>query len=101
MPKTPQASRTAVLVCQGRAAADGLIAPGRFTDPTAVRLLRTDEREIVLRVREGAVPHVRPPRGPGALTASTGRTTTAKALATAIRHRRSLSKSRVMVADRR
>jgi methyltransferase (TIGR00027 family) len=56
MPETLQASRTAVLVCQGRAAADGLIAPDRFADPTAMALLRPDERETVQRVREGAVP---------------------------------------------
>ncbi|MFC6018146.1 class I SAM-dependent methyltransferase [Plantactinospora solaniradicis] len=51
-----RASRTAVLVCQGRAAADGLIAPGRFADPTALRLLRPDERESVQWVREAVVP---------------------------------------------
>ncbi|MEV4822998.1 class I SAM-dependent methyltransferase [Micromonospora sp. NPDC049274] len=56
MPRTPQPSRTAVLVCQGRAAADGLVAPGRFADPTAVRLLRADEREAVEWVRGAAVP---------------------------------------------
>jgi methyltransferase (TIGR00027 family) len=56
MSKTLRASRTAVLVCQGRAAADGVIAPGRFADPTAVRLLRPDEREVVQWVRDGAVP---------------------------------------------
>ena len=52
------ASRTAVLVCQGRAAAHGRIAPGRFADPTAMALLRDDERVAVQRVREGV-----PPRG--------------------------------------
>ncbi|MEV1333534.1 class I SAM-dependent methyltransferase [Micromonospora costi] len=51
-----RASRTAVLVCQGRAAADGLIAPGRFADPTAMLLLAPDEREAVQWVRDGAVP---------------------------------------------
>ncbi|MEU8169523.1 class I SAM-dependent methyltransferase [Micromonospora sp. NPDC049004] len=56
MPRTPAASRTAVLVCQGRAAADGLIAVGRFADPTAARLLRADEREAVQWVRDAAVP---------------------------------------------
>jgi methyltransferase (TIGR00027 family) len=54
MPKTP--SRTAVLVCQGRAAADGLIGAGRFADPTAMSLLRPDERATVQWVRDGAVP---------------------------------------------
>ncbi|WP_243420601.1 class I SAM-dependent methyltransferase [Micromonospora globispora] len=56
MPKTLQASHTAVLVCQGRAAADGLIAAGRFTDPTAMPLLRPEERELVQWVRDGVIP---------------------------------------------
>jgi hypothetical protein len=56
MSKTLKASRTAVLVCQGRAAADGLVAPGRFADPTAMPLLRPDEREAVEWVRDGAPP---------------------------------------------
>ncbi|NES27798.1 SAM-dependent methyltransferase [Micromonospora terminaliae] len=50
------ASRTAVLVCQGRAAADGLVAAGRFADPTALPLLRADEREVVQQVRDGVPP---------------------------------------------
>jgi len=54
--KTLKASRTAVQVCQGRAAADGLIAPGRFADPTAMRLLRPDEREAVGWARAGLAP---------------------------------------------
>jgi methyltransferase (TIGR00027 family) len=56
MSKTVRASRTAVLVCQGRAAADGLIAPGRFADPTAMTLLRPDERVAVQWVRGGVPP---------------------------------------------
>jgi methyltransferase (TIGR00027 family) len=56
MSKTLRASRTAVLVCQGRAAADGLIAAGRFADPTAMPLLRADERETVRWVRDGVLP---------------------------------------------
>ncbi|WP_327176579.1 class I SAM-dependent methyltransferase [Streptomyces sp. NBC_01335] len=48
------ASRTAVLVCQGRAAADGRGAAGRFADPVAVRLLRPAERVPVDAVRAGA-----------------------------------------------
>ncbi|RZU75479.1 methyltransferase (TIGR00027 family) [Micromonospora kangleipakensis] len=56
MSRTRQASRTAVLVCQGRAAADGLIAPRRFADPTAMPLLRPDEREAVQWVRDGVAP---------------------------------------------
>ncbi|MEU6241012.1 class I SAM-dependent methyltransferase [Streptomyces sp. NPDC047024] len=50
------ASRTAVLVCQGRAAADGRFATDRFGDPVAVRLLRAVEREAVDEVRAGAPP---------------------------------------------
>ncbi|MGC3864326.1 class I SAM-dependent methyltransferase [Micromonospora chersina] len=56
MSKAPRASRTAVLVCQGRAAAHALIAPGRFADPTAMPLLRPDEREAVHWVRDGTPP---------------------------------------------
>ncbi|HEX7745103.1 MAG TPA: class I SAM-dependent methyltransferase [Micromonosporaceae bacterium] len=51
-----RASRTAVVVCQGRAAADGRIAEGRFVDPVATALLRDDERVAVQRVREGVAP---------------------------------------------
>jgi len=50
------ASRTAVLVCQGRAAADGRVAAGRFSDPVAVELLREDERAVVEQVRAGTPP---------------------------------------------
>lgn len=41
------ASRTAVLVCQGRAVADGRMAPDHFGDPIAAQLLTTDERRAV------------------------------------------------------
>ncbi len=54
--KTRPVSRTAVLVCQGRAAADGLVAPGRFHDATAIALLRDDERIPVDQVRGGMPP---------------------------------------------
>lgn len=54
--KAPEGSWTAVLVCQGRAAADGLAAPGRFTDPMASSLLRGDEQRLVERVRAGRPP---------------------------------------------
>lgn len=53
---TPPASRTAVLVCQGRAAADGRIAPGRFADPTAAVLLRPAELKAVHSVWDGVPP---------------------------------------------
>ena len=42
-----QASRTAVLVCQGRAAAHDRIAVGRFDDPVAMSLLHGEERKVV------------------------------------------------------
>jgi methyltransferase (TIGR00027 family) len=51
------ASRTAVLVCQGRAAAHCRIAVGRFADPTALGLLREPERAVVERVRSGEPPN--------------------------------------------
>jgi methyltransferase (TIGR00027 family) len=50
------ASRTAVLVCQGRAAAHNRLAVGRFSDPVASLLLRPDERAPVDRILAGAVP---------------------------------------------
>src|SRR4051812_45949517 len=53
---TVQASHTAVLVCQSRAAAHGRIVPRRFADPTALSLLHDDERELVRKVREGTPP---------------------------------------------
>lgn len=55
--KTGVASRTAVLVAQGRALANGTIAPGVFSDPIAESLLTDDERAAVERVRTA------PPRG--------------------------------------
>jgi methyltransferase (TIGR00027 family) len=51
-----QGSRTAVLVCQGRAAAHELIAPGVFADPVALPMLRPAERVPVDQVRAGAQP---------------------------------------------
>jgi methyltransferase (TIGR00027 family) len=53
-----RASRTAVVVCQGRAAAHGLTAG--FADPTALPMLRADERVPVEQVRAGT-----PPQGAG------------------------------------
>jgi methyltransferase (TIGR00027 family) len=49
-------SRTAVVVCQGRAAAHDRIAVGRFSDPVALSLLRDDERTVVEQVRREAPP---------------------------------------------
>jgi methyltransferase (TIGR00027 family) len=54
--ETRAASQTAVLVCQGRAAAHERVAPGRFADPTAMALLRDDERVPVEQVRAGVAP---------------------------------------------
>ncbi|TPG18141.1 class I SAM-dependent methyltransferase [Pedococcus bigeumensis] len=50
------ASSTAVLVCQGRATADGRYAVGRFSDPVARELLDAADRELVDQVRAGDVP---------------------------------------------
>ena len=50
------ASSTAVLVCQGRAAADGRYAVGRFSDPVARELLDPADRLSVARVRAARVP---------------------------------------------
>jgi methyltransferase (TIGR00027 family) len=56
MPTARTASRTAVLVCQGRAAAHERIAVGRFADPTALAMLRRPERIVVERLRAGEQP---------------------------------------------
>lgn len=56
LPAMEEASRTAVLVAQARAAAHGRIAPGRFADPTAMPMLRDEERRMVELVRSGDVP---------------------------------------------
>src|SRR4051794_21935265 len=44
-------SKTAVLVCQGRAVADGRLAPEQFSDPTARHLLTEAELAAVDRAR--------------------------------------------------
>jgi methyltransferase (TIGR00027 family) len=51
-----RASRTAVLVCQGRAVGDGRLAVGRFEDPVAAQLLRPDELAAVERARAAVPP---------------------------------------------
>jgi methyltransferase (TIGR00027 family) len=53
-----KSSKTAVLVCQGRAVADGRLAPDRFSDPTARALLTDAELVPVERARRAE-----PPRG--------------------------------------
>lgn len=50
------ASRTAVLVCQGRAAAHGRVLPDRFHDEIAIALLRPEERAVVDLVRAETPP---------------------------------------------
>ncbi|MFF9126629.1 class I SAM-dependent methyltransferase [Streptomyces sp. NPDC014889] len=50
------ASRTAVLICQGRAAANGKAAAGQFADPVAMGLLRVAERTPVDQVRANTPP---------------------------------------------
>ncbi|MFI1912748.1 class I SAM-dependent methyltransferase [Nocardia sp. NPDC020380] len=57
-----EASRTAVLVCQARAVADGRMAVGRFSDPIALQLLEPDEQRLVDEVRAGARPKSFGPR---------------------------------------
>src|SRR4051794_9741484 len=54
--KVGTASRTAVLVCQGRAVAHDRIAPGRFYDPTAASMLTDVERVPMEQARTGVVP---------------------------------------------
>jgi methyltransferase (TIGR00027 family) len=49
--ETGEASRSAVLVCQGRAVGHGRMAVGRFEDPSAWPLLRIDERVRVEQAR--------------------------------------------------
>ena len=51
-----QASRTAVVVCMGRAAAHGRTTAARFSDPTALALLPEDARAHVEQQRAGARP---------------------------------------------
>ncbi|MFL6078345.1 MAG: class I SAM-dependent methyltransferase [Ornithinibacter sp.] len=56
------ASSTAVLVCQGRAAAHGRLAVGRFSDPVAEHLLDPDERTVVEQARSQHPPQGGPGR---------------------------------------
>jgi methyltransferase (TIGR00027 family) len=51
-----RASGSAVLVGQGRAVAHGRLAPDRFSDPTALALLRGDEVAAVERARSDEAP---------------------------------------------
>ncbi len=56
------ASSTAALVCQGRAAAHGRLAVGRFADPVAVDLLDPEERTVVEQARSQQPPQGGPGR---------------------------------------
>lgn len=53
--KSGRASRTVVFVWQGRAAANGRLAVGRFSDPVAEHLLREDKLGPVRAAREDGV----------------------------------------------
>src|SRR5215475_10131588 len=54
--KPGRGSRTAVLVCMGRAMAHGATAEPRFSDPTALALLPDDAKAQVERFRSGEPP---------------------------------------------
>jgi methyltransferase (TIGR00027 family) len=54
--KKGRASKTAEYVCMGRAMAQGVLAPGRFDDPTAAVLLSDEARREVEKERAGVVP---------------------------------------------
>lgn len=66
------ASSTAVLVCQGRATADGRYAVGRFHDPVARELLDPAERVVVDAIRAGRLPDSSAERMPYELVRWTG-----------------------------
>ncbi len=51
-----RASKTAEYVCVGRALAHGVLAPGRFDDPTAMVLLSDEAQREVRKLRAGARP---------------------------------------------
>jgi methyltransferase (TIGR00027 family) len=54
--KKGRASKTAEYVCIGRALAHGVLAPGRFDDPTAMVLLSDEGQRQVRKQRAGAAP---------------------------------------------
>ncbi|WP_203217925.1 hypothetical protein [Nocardia terpenica] len=83
-----RASRTAVLVCQARAVADGRVAVGRFGDSVARGLLREEELGAGLDAR-------------GWRTVSdVDQLTLARGLGISVRLPRVLGNGRVVVADR-
>ncbi len=54
--KKGRASKTAEIVCMGRALAHGVLARGRFDDPTAMVLLSDEAQREVRKQRGGATP---------------------------------------------
>lgn len=81
MERVSEASGTAVLVCQGRASADGRYAVGRFSDPVARDLLEDVELEIVDQVRDGSVPSDAATRMAWELVRQTGLTVVPRTIA--------------------
>lgn len=75
------ASATAVLVCQGRATADGRYAVGRFSDPIARMLLDEADRLVVDLVRAGQVPAEAATRMAFEIVRSTGLTMVPRTIA--------------------
>ena len=51
-----------MFVCQGRAVANGRLAPGRFSDPVAIQLLTAAELAVVTRARAEGLPKEGPER---------------------------------------
>lgn len=81
MPNERAASASAVLVCQGRASADGRYAVGRFSDPVARRLLDPSELAIVDAVRSGRIPEGGGPRMAWEMVRRTGQTMVPRTIA--------------------
>lgn len=54
--KPGQASKTAVMVCMGRAVADGLSLTPRYSDPTAMAMLSEESQRLVELARSPAKP---------------------------------------------
>ena len=76
-----QASRTAVMVCTGRAIAHARDADPRFSDPTALALLPDDARREVVRHLEAAAPRGMRARLVGAFMEHQSRLTVARTIA--------------------
>lgn len=93
-----------MLVCQGRAVADGRMAEGRFADPTAMALLREDENPWAHEaVRSSWTPAAMADllrRHGFAVHRDDDLLSLARALPIPVHQRRSLQAGRVAVADR-